>query len=94
VAGILESLTLGLTITHHSDWLTFVARLDRAIHSGRVRKVPVLKPVWGGKSEQWFLDPEDGEVYFYVPPNPPTLPRWEKVDVLKHLEAGGWPNLP
>ncbi|HTW57075.1 MAG TPA: hypothetical protein VMD99_02970 [Terriglobales bacterium] len=85
MTGILKSLTEGLTITEYSDWVAFVERLNLAVQSGRVRNVPVLRAVWGGKSEEWFLDPQTGEVYGYVPPNPPVYPRWQKVDVLEHL---------
>ena len=90
--GILDLLTHELAITEYSDWLIFVERLNNAVKSGRVRRVPVVKPVWG-KSEEWFLDPEIGEVYAYFPPNPPVLPIWKKVDVLKHLEAPDPPPL-
>jgi hypothetical protein len=92
MAGILKSLTHGLTITEYSDWLTFVERLSEAVRAGHVGKIPVLKPLWGGSSEEWFLDPENSEVYFYVPPDP-GMPKWEKVDVLKHLGTSGPPPL-
>ena len=88
----LGSLTLGLTITEHSDWLIFTDRLTQAVQTGRARNVPVLKPVWGD-SEEWFLDPETSEVYAYVPPDPPGMPKWEKVDVLKRLETPDPPPL-
>lgn len=51
-----------------------------------MRKVPVLKQVWT-PSEEWFLDPGTDEIYVYVAPDPPGMPKWEKVDVLQHLEA-------
>ena len=86
MAGILASLTHELTITEYSDWLVFVERLNEAVRAGRVRNVPVVKRVWSS-DEEWFLDPESGEVYIYVSPNPPSMPIWEKVDVLGHLEA-------
>jgi hypothetical protein len=87
MAGILESLSEGLTIAKHSDWVTFAERLDHAVRSGRVREVPVLKAVQGaGTAYKWFLDPETGEIYGYVAPNPPVYPRWEKVDVLGNAE--------
>jgi hypothetical protein len=93
MTGILGSLIFGLTITEHHDWLIFVERLAEAVRTGRVRKVPVLKPVWGGSTEEWFLDPETGEVYFYVPPDPPGMPKWERIDVLKHMETPDPPPL-
>lgn len=86
MASTLELLTRGLTITEYPDWVKFVERLNEAVRAGHVRKVPVLKPVWG-KREQWFLDPQTDEVYVYVEPNPPGMPIWERVDVLRHLEA-------
>jgi hypothetical protein len=92
MSGILESLTDGLTITDYPDWQIFVERLKEAVRTGRLRKVPVLKPVWG-PSEEWFLDPETGEVYVYAAPNPPAMPRWQEIDVLKHLEAPDPPPL-
>ena len=33
------------------------------------------------------FDPETGEIYVYCAPDAPSLPIWERVDVLKHLEA-------
>jgi hypothetical protein len=92
MAITLESLTDGLTITQYSDWLTFVRRLNDAVAAGHVRKVPVLKRVWCAE-EEWFLDPALGEVYVYAPPDPPSMPIWEKVDVLSHLEATDPPPL-
>jgi hypothetical protein len=92
MSGILESLTLGLTITDYSDWLIFVERLTEAVRAGRIRKVPVLKMVWS-RSEEWYLDPESGEVYVYAAPNPPAIPIWQKIDVLKQLEATDPPPL-
>jgi hypothetical protein len=85
MAGFLESLTVGLAITEYPDWVTFVERLNGAVRTGRVRRVPVLKQVWS-RDEEWFLDPETGEVYIYAAPNPPSMPKWERVDVLKHLD--------
>jgi len=86
MAGILASLMAGLTITKPSDWLIFVERLNEAVRAGRIRKVPVVKPVWG-RYEEWFLDPETGEIYVYCAPDAPSPPIWERVDVLKHVEA-------
>jgi hypothetical protein len=86
MTSTLESLAHGLIITEYSDWVIFVERLKDAVQSGRVRKIPALKRVWS-RSEEWFLDAETGEVYVYLPPNPPTLPRWKKVDVLQLLET-------
>ena len=73
MAGILASLTHELTITKPSDWLIFVERLNEAVRAGRVRKVPVVKPVWG-RYEEWFLDPETGEIYVYCAPDAPSPP--------------------
>jgi hypothetical protein len=89
MAGILESLTQGLTIIEKPDWVAFVERLDRAVRSGRVRELAAPKPVrCGGKSySQLFLDPETGEIYGYIAPDPPVYPRWEKVDVLGQSEV-------
>jgi hypothetical protein len=66
--------------------LIFVERLNDAVRAGRIRKVPVVKRVWNS-NEEWFLDLESGEVYVYASPNPPSMPIWERVDVLRHLEA-------
>jgi len=85
MAGILESLTHKLDITHYDDWVIFVERLNEAVRSGHVRRVAVLKRV-RSDYEEWFLDPETGEVYVYLEPDAHSLPVWEKVDVLSHLE--------
>ena len=89
MAGILESLTQGLTIIERPDWIAFVERLERAVRLGLVREIAAPNPAHcGGKSySQLFLDPETGEVYGYVAPDPPVYPRWEKVDVLGNPEA-------
>jgi hypothetical protein len=92
MSGILGSLTEGLKLTEYQDWLTLVERLNSAVQSGQVRKVPVLKMVWS-RVEEWFFDPESEEVYVYAPPNPPSMPIWEKVDVLEHLEKPDPPPL-
>jgi hypothetical protein len=92
MAGILDSLTHELTITEYSDWLIFVERLNEAVRAGRIRKVPVVKRVWAS-DEEWFLDPESGEIYVYCAPNSPSLPIWERVNVLKHLEVTDPANL-
>jgi hypothetical protein len=86
MAGILESLADGLTITQYSDWLTFVDRLNSVVLAGQVRRVPVLKRVWSD-DEEWFLDLASREIYVYAPPNPPSMTTWEKVDVLRYLEV-------
>ena len=82
MAGILHSLTNGLTITKYSDWLIFVERLNEAVRTGRIRQVPVVKSVWCS-DEEWFLDPETDEIFAYCAPNPPAMPTWQRVDPLK-----------
>lgn len=83
--GILESLTAGLTITKYSDWQIFVERLNEAIRAGTIKEVPVLRPGFRGRGEQWFNDSKSGEIYSYVSPDPPVYPRWERVDVFELL---------
>jgi hypothetical protein len=89
MVGILESLTQGLNIIEKPDWMAFVERLDRAVRSGSVRELAAPNPVrCGGKSyNKLFLDTETGVVYGYVAPDPPGLPRWQKVDLLGNSEA-------
>ena len=86
MASILRLSDARATITEYSDWLIFVERLNEAVRAGRVRTVPVVKRVWAS-DEEWFLDPETGEIYVYCAPDSPSLPIWERLDVLKHLEA-------
>lgn len=86
MTGVLSSIAGGLNIKEYRDWLVFVQRLEDSVRVGRVRSIPVIKRVWSD-NEQWFLDPESDEVYVYVAPNPPVLPIWEKLDVLKDLET-------
>jgi hypothetical protein len=82
MASILESLTDQLVITKYDDWLVFVERLNAAVASGRVRRIPAAKTLHI-ETEQWFLDSATGEIYAYVPPDSPILPAWERVDLLK-----------
>ena len=86
MVAILESLTADLTITEYRDWQVFVERLNEAIRAGTIKEVPVLRPGARGRGEQWFSDPKSGEIYTYVHPNPPAMPRWERVDVFKLLD--------
>ena len=81
MAGILESLTYNLTITEHSDWERFVQRLSHLVQTGRVRRVTPTKRL-KANDEEWYLDPETGDVYVYAPPDWPFLPSWEKVDAI------------
>jgi hypothetical protein len=81
MAGGLEAILDGLTITKYDDWLIFVQRLEGLVQSGRARRIPpppTTGRMWGGR--EWFLDTESGEVYLYGTPDSPTLPSWEKVD--------------
>jgi hypothetical protein len=93
MAGVLESLARDLIITEYSDWEIFVERLNEALRSGRIRRAPIIKPVWG-TYEEWFLDPETGDVFVYLPPDDHGNPDWKKLDVLKHLEAPDPPDPP
>jgi hypothetical protein len=86
MASFLKSLTADLTITQYSDWLIFVERLNKAIGANKIKQIPALRPAWG-PGERWFLDHKTNEIYACLSPNPPTLPRWEQVDVFKQLES-------
>jgi hypothetical protein len=87
MAGILESLAADLTIVKYHDWQIFVERLNEAIRVGTIKEVPVLRPGFRGRGEQWFSDPTSGEIYSYVHPNPPGMPRWERIDVFELLNS-------
>jgi hypothetical protein len=80
VASILESLTDNLTITERSDWERFVQKLNHLVQTGRVRRITPAKRL-KADNEEWYLDPETGEVYVYEPPDWPFLPSWQRVDV-------------
>jgi hypothetical protein len=84
--AILASLASGLKLTDYTDWLTFVERLNDATKTGAARKTSVLKYLWDA-SEEWYVDSQNGDVYVYLPPNPPIMPKWRKLNVLEHLEA-------
>lgn len=79
MAGLLRSLTDGLTITEYSDWQIFVKRLEDATRSGRARRVSATRRVFV-QGEEWYADTETGEIYVYVSPDAPILPIWEKID--------------
>jgi hypothetical protein len=85
MASVLESLTTGLTIIKYLDWQVFVERLNEAIRAGSIKEVPVLRPGYRGLGEQWFSDPTSGEIYSYIHPDAPVMPRWERVDVFSLL---------
>lgn len=87
--AILASLTANLKITDRSDWERFVKNLNDLARTGRVRRITPMKRLLSD-DEEWYLDPETGEVYVYSPPDWPFLPAWEKVDVfdLKKPSSG------
>jgi hypothetical protein len=70
-----------LIIAEHSDWERFVQRLNDLVQNGRVRRIAPMKSL-KANDEEWYLDPETGEVYVYEPPDWPFLPSWQRVDVL------------
>lgn len=80
------SLTDQLTITKYDDWLIFVQRLEELVKSGRARRIPPIRKVHFDDDE-WYLDPETGEIYVYVEPDAPILPIWEKVDPFAQPKA-------
>lgn len=93
MASILEKLTENLTISKYDDWAVFAERLEKAINSGLIRKVPVLKPVWS-RWEEWYLEVGTGEICAYYPPDDRGNPLWRRLDVIAHLEAPDPPPPP
>jgi hypothetical protein len=77
--SILSSLTDNLTITERPGWDCFMEKLNDLVSAGRVRRITPMKRLLVD-NEEWYLDPETGEIYVYSPPDWPFLPKWEKVD--------------
>lgn len=84
--SLFESLISDLNIHHHSDWVVFDKRLESAIATGRARKVQKARTIFA-PSEEWYLDPESGEIYAYLRPDDRVLPQWTKVDVFANPEV-------
>jgi hypothetical protein len=80
MASILNSITDGLAITKYKDWTVFVQRLEELIRAGHIRKIEPLDTKQFLRGDEWYLDPESGEIYVHGLPNAPLLPRWTKVD--------------
>ena len=72
MAGVLEALIEGLAIHKYEDWLIFDQRLRAVLNSGEARKIPVFRKIWGA-----------GEEFYYVAPDSPGLPKWERVDAFE-----------
>jgi len=85
--SLFESLTSGLNIHHHSDWMVFDRRLDSAIKAGYARRVPNTRTIYE-PTEEWYLDPAAGEIYVYLRPDDRVLPEWNKVDVFATSNIG------
>jgi hypothetical protein len=82
MAGVLEALIEGLAIHKYEDWLIFDQRLRAVLNSGEARKIPVFRKIWGA-GEEFYLDTVTGDVYVYVAPDSPGLPKWERVDAFE-----------
>jgi hypothetical protein len=89
MSGILSAVTKGLTITQHADWLIFVERLKELTLSGRITRILALKTHYFADGDEWYLDPETGEIYVHGVPNAPKLPNWEQFDLMKHTRTPG-----
>jgi hypothetical protein len=87
MSGILGEITKGLTITHRADWLIFVERLKELTLSGRITRILPLKTHYFADGDEWYLDPETGEIYVHGIPNAPKLPNWERFDLIKHTHG-------
>lgn len=86
MASILESVTDGLTITRYADWLVFTERLRELVRSGKIRTITPLKSHHFAKGDEWYLDPETGEIYVHGVPGAPSLPSWERFDAVAHTQ--------
>jgi hypothetical protein len=85
---MLASITDELHIRDsYDDWLIFVDRLNKLTASGRVRRISPLPNRYFGKGDEWYLDPETGEIYVHGLPNAPVLPVWERFDIVEHTKA-------
>jgi hypothetical protein len=86
--NILASITDGLNIKdNYDDWLVLVDRLNKLAASGRIRRISPLPNRRFEKSDEWYLDPETGEIYVHGLPNAPMLPVWERFDLVEHTKA-------
>lgn len=85
-ARLFESLTSDLNIHHHSDWVVFDNRLESAIRAGRARKIQKTRTIYA-PSEEWYLDPANGDIYVYLRPDDRVLPEWTKVDLFAKPEV-------
>jgi hypothetical protein len=86
--NILPLMTDGLNIRDkYDDWLTFVDRLHKLAASGRIRRISPLPNRRFEKSDEWYLDPQTGEIYVHGLPNAPMLPVWERFDLVDHTKA-------
>jgi hypothetical protein len=86
--NILASIADGLNIRDsYDDWLVFVARLHELVASGRIRRISSLPNRYFEKNDEWYLDPETGEIYVHGLPNAPVLPVWERFDIIEHTRA-------
>lgn len=74
-----ESILNGLNISKHHDWLIFEERLKRLLSIGRLRPIPPIrgKPSCG---DNWYLEEETKNIYFYREPDERGNPEWKLVD--------------
>lgn len=86
MASILDSLTDNLTITEYDDWLIFRQRLKELVRNEKIRRIAPMKSQRFGDADEWYLDPETGEIYVHGVPNAPVLPSWEKFDIVAHTQ--------
>lgn len=86
MTSLLGSLADGLAITNYDDWLIFTQRLENLLHDDKIKRIPALPSNHFAPGDEWYLDPETGEIYVHGIPNAPTLPTWEKFDIVAHTQ--------
>lgn len=64
------------------EYRRFVVYLEKVVGEGHVVEVPGDPNYGPGKlfGGQWFKDLESGEVWRLIPPDPPFLGLWERVE--------------
>jgi hypothetical protein len=71
---------LDIPMRNYKEWELFDAEINQFVQRGLLERIAPVRCIHI-HSEEWYLDPSDGEIYVYVKPDDKIYPSWERVEV-------------
>ena len=86
--GIFKEMYEGRHFESLRDYTELKRMLSEAVSIGRVEKLPVIKPIWSSRGEEWFRDKKSGDMYCLVAPGEKTQGCWTRIDIEDIVHPG------